>query len=307
MSIFASQFNNASPYALSPLDTGTPSIGATLGKATKSGTQAAKVGAEVGASAAATAAASEAASNAAGNSAASSNGKSVSSSQSLSNQGTLNKLTRMEGMNAGAVNAANPVPETNTFTSDSNMFDRSTGPTPKEATVSSPTKSSVTPAASGGFFNDVAHGFDSTRHAVSASTDWLMNTNGTPNASSPNNMGSSKSYAPRSTTDTHVTEPANTWNPSQYTGSSSGNGVAAGVSSPSAMAGASAPKAVGMNGAYNEQQFGRVQGARNAVQGQMDNQNEGVWGDIGGEAENWLEHLQKVATSPEGIGAGSDD
>jgi hypothetical protein len=307
--IFASQFGYANAYDPVGLDTGVPSVGATLGKATKSKpVEPESVGAKVGASGAATAAAEAAASAAESNGLSSSNGKAVANSQSLSNQGTLNKLTHMESMNSGAVNAANPAPETNTYRSDNSMFDTPVGPTPKEATVSTPTKRTVTPAASGGgIFHDIASGFDTARHSVSASTDWLMNTGGNP--SSANSMGSAKSHAPMASTRSGVVEPSNVWNPTADTNmpSASGNGgLMPGVSSPSALAGSS-QRAIGMNGAYNEQQFGRLQGARNAAQNQVDNNSEGIWGDIGNEAESWLEKASKVATSPEGVAAGSDD
>lgn len=315
MPIFASQFGYANAYDPVGLDTGTPSVGATLGKATKSKpVEPESVGAKVGASGAATAAAEAAASAAETNGLSNSNGKAASGAQSLSNQGTLNKLTHMEAMNSGAVNAANPTPETNTYRSDNSMFDTPVGPTPKEATVNTPTKSSVTPAASGGggFLHDIAHGFDTARHSVSASTDWLMNTND-PNASSPNNMGSAKTYAPRATTRSGVVEPSNVWNPTadMNISSASGNGgLMPGVSSPSALAGAS-QRAIGMNGAYNEQQFGRLQGARNAAQGEVDNQSQGFWDrvgdDIGNDAEHFANRAQKVLLSPEGEAAGSDD
>lgn len=306
MSIFASQFRNAPTYDVG-LDTGTPSVGATVGKSTKSkASEPAKVGAEVGASAAATAAASEAASNASSQNAISSNGKAAVGSMSLANAGTASKLAHMEGMNAGAVNAPVSDPQTNTYRSDNDMFDTPVGPTPKEATVSAPSKSSHSLAASGGggFFHDIANGFDTTRHAVSASTDWMVSGG---MGSSPSNMGTSKTYAPRATTRSGVVEPSNVWNPTADTNTGGTAGIAPGVSSPSAMAGASSPTAISANPNYNEQQFGRLQGARNAAQSQVDNSNEGIWGDIGGEAESWLEKASKVATSPEGVAAGTDD
>jgi hypothetical protein len=52
-----------------------------------------------------------------------------------------------------------------------------------------------------------------------------------------------------------------------------------------------------MNGAYNEQQFGRLQQARNAAQSQVDDN----------DAPGWMQDIENFANSPQGKLVGADD
>lgn len=286
MPIFANQFGYAHAYDPVNLDTGTPSVGASLGKAktTKTTPKEDTPASPSGAAGISGAAASEEAS--------ASNGLSKGNSSAngiAAGQGSLNGLSSMVRLNAGI---ANPTPETDAYNSSTDMFDRSSGDTPKEATVNTPSQASHSLAAGGfwgGLGHDISSGFDTARHGVSASTDWMVSGG---MGSSPNNQGSAKTYAPRGSTDSGVTTPSNVWNPSQYTNTPGSN--------PSRIAGVSTP-AISSNPSYNEQQFGRVQGARNAAQNSMD-ESGGFWNNVGDEAENWLSKL----TSPEQVGVASD-
>jgi len=239
-SLFADQFNYASPYGLNGLPTSAPTVSLRLpDAATPKGADPTGEGAGGEASGAASAAAASEASLAAGKDASNSNGKAASNSQSLSNQGTLNKLTHMESNNAGAVNAANPVPETNTYRSDNSMFDTPVGGVPAEHTAPSPStanRPSVNPALQiqkqttptvGQDWATLSHGYQSVVNGLSRVFPL-------PGGSGQRNVG-------RSSTDAGVTEPSNVWNPSEnsqaYTspsavGSGASNAIEMGPYSP---------------------------------------------------------------------------
>jgi hypothetical protein len=216
-SLFADQFNYSGPYGLDVLPTAAPSVSLRVpDPATPKGELPTGEAGEAAGAAGAAGAADAAASSEASQNAISSSGSATANSQSLANQGTLNKLTHMESSNANAVNAANPVPETNTYRSDGSMFDTPSGPTPSEHTAPAPSTANR-PATSqnasqwtvqrqttpswGQDWNTLSNGYKSVVNGLSRAFPL-------PGGSSQNNVG-------RSSTDAGVTEPTNVWNPSE--------------------------------------------------------------------------------------------
>jgi hypothetical protein len=284
-SLFADQFNYAGPYGLNGLPASTPSVSLRLPESSTPQEPAAG-GVSTGNPA------SDVQTSSAAASAAAAGGLGLGASNAMSNmlskgQGSLNSMSAMfdtAGSSSYAPGVSTGSPSKVTTGA---MVDR---PANTETTVTS------APAPSRGILGDIGHGFDTARHAVSASTDWLVNAGGDPNnASSPNSMGSAKTYAPGASADSGVTYPTSVINPSGASRffdqpGSSGNGTALGVSSPAA---------IESNPAYNEAQFGRLQTARNAAQSEIDNSSDGTSG--------WLGDLENFANSTQGRMVGADD